>query len=93
MSYNVTSKLVPRLITATHPSTNISNVPVTVTAFNYAGHTAQYLKGLSGAPSLATDTDLTEPKTGSDTDTSSDIRSQHHFKSTTQQKMLGRKKR
>ena len=36
MSYNVTSRLVPRPIKATHPSTDTSNVPATVTAFNYA---------------------------------------------------------
>ena len=60
---------------------------MTVTAFNYAGHTAHYLKGLSGAPSQVSDTDQTEPDTGSDTDTSSDGSSRHHFKSTTRQKI------
>ena len=82
MSDNVTPRLVPRLIKATHPSTNTSNVPVTVTAFNYAGHTAHYFKGLSGAPSMVSDTDLTEPESGSDTDTTSDTSNRNQLKST-----------
>ncbi len=80
MSYNVTSKLVPRPIKATHPSTDTSNVPATVTAFNYAGHTAHYLKGLSGAPALVSDSDQTEPETGSDTDMSTDTSNRCHIK-------------
>ena len=86
MSYNITSRSIPRPIKATHSNTIASTVLATVTAFNYAGHTAHYFKGLSGAPTLVSNSDQTEPETGSDTDTSTDTHGQHHFKSTTQQK-------
>lgn len=55
-------------------------------SLRHISHTAHYLKGLSGAPALVSDSDQTEPETGSDTDMLTDTSNQHHIKSTTQQK-------